>query len=319
MSDLVLFEDNSNLPTIRRKSRLAEKIVTGASLRRIQTNTNGTFKRIVGGEQIGRAVPHQLNVIVVDQSAEVGRSYYAEAYDKDAQAKAPDCWSNDGRMPDESAPNKQASSCKSCPMNVVGSGARGKGKACRYRRHLAVMVEGDPSGEVYQLGVPGKSLFGEPVGNDFPYEAYCRYLKANGEGPDSVVTKVMYDTDADSLTLKFRALRHLTQEESDLVDVAAADPDTARYTLIATPSNRPSATAEEKAAPKAARHVEPEPAPKASTKPKNVFDDDDDAGEPEVMQSKRSAPKREVAPASKPKINSVMDTWEADDGDEVPF
>lgn len=316
MSDLVLFENNNSLPTVRRKSRLADTIFTGSSLRQIKTNTNGTFKRIVGGEQIGRSVPHQLNVIVVDQAPEVGRSYYAEAYDKDAQAKAPDCWSNDGRTPDAGATNKQASSCKSCSMNIAGSGARGKGKACRFRRSLAVMVEGDDSGEVYQLGVAAMSLFGDPVGNNFPYEAYCRYLKANGEGPDSVVTKVMYDTDADTLTLKFRAVRHLTQEESDLVDIAVVNPDLTRYTLIATASNRPAGAQEEKAAPKVQLEA------KASAKPKNVFaDEDDDAGEPEIMKSKRSTNKVEAAPTAKPKITSVMDTWEAadksaDDGDE---
>lgn len=53
MSNITIFEESSSLPTVRRESRLADKISSGTSLRRIQTNTNGTFKRIVGGEQIG--------------------------------------------------------------------------------------------------------------------------------------------------------------------------------------------------------------------------------------------------------------------------
>jgi len=56
MSNITIFEEQSGFATVKRESRLADKISSGSSLRRIQTNTNGTFKRIVGGEQIGKAV-----------------------------------------------------------------------------------------------------------------------------------------------------------------------------------------------------------------------------------------------------------------------
>jgi hypothetical protein len=234
MSNITIFEEQSGLITVKRESRLADKISSGTSLRRIQTNTNGTFKRIVGGEQIGKAVPHEINIIVVDMLKEVSREYYASDYDPDGKASLPDCWSPDGRTPDAKAPNRQGSGCASCDMNIDGSGSKGRGKACRFKRRIAVLVEGDPTGDIYQMSFAAKSLFGKGVGNEHPFESYCNYLKANGEAPDTVVTKVMYDLDADTLTLKFKAVRHLTQDESDLIDTAFASGEAQRYIQLTT-------------------------------------------------------------------------------------
>lgn len=277
MSNITIFEESSNLPTVKRESRLADKISSGSSLRRIATNTNGTFKRIVNGEQIGRAVPHEINVIIVDMLKEVSREYYEAEYDPEGKATLPDCWSADGRTPDPKASNKQANSCASCDMNVDGSGAKGRGKACRFKRRIAVLAEGDTSGDVYQMSLAAKSLFGKGVGNVHPFESYCNYLKANGEAPDTVVTKVMYDTEADTLTLKFKALRHLTQEEADLVDAAYADPQTQRYIQL-TAAEADGVTA------KPAKAIE---APK-----KSVFDDEPEAEEvpPPVKRAVKKAP-----------------------------
>jgi hypothetical protein len=234
MSNITIFEEQSGLITVKRESRLADKISSGTSLRRIQTNTNGTFKRIVGGEQIGKAVPHEINIIVVDMLKDVSREYYASDYDPDGKASLPDCWSPDGRTPDPKASNRQGSSCASCGMNIDGSGSKGRGKACRFKRRIAVLVEGDPTGDIYQMSFAAKSLFGKGVGNEHPFESYCNYLKANGEAPDTVVTKVMYDLDADTLTLKFKAVRHLTQDESDLIDTAFASGEAQRYIQLTT-------------------------------------------------------------------------------------
>lgn len=275
MSNITIFEEQSGLITVKRESRLADKISSGTSLRRIQTNTNGTFKRIVGGEQIGKAVPHEINIIVVDMLKEVSREYYASDYDPDGKASLPDCWSPDGRTPDAKAPNRQGSGCASCGMNIDGSGSKGRGKACRFKRRIAVLVEGDPTGDIYQMSFAAKSLFGKGVGNEHPFESYCNYLKANGEAPDTVVTKVMYDLDADTLTLKFKAVRHLTQDESDLIDTAFASGEAQRYIQLTT-SEVDGAKAQPVkaiAAPKATMFDEPEkeevaePVKRAAKKP----------------------------------------------------
>jgi hypothetical protein len=298
MSNITIFEESSSLPTVKRESRLADKISSGGGLRRIATNTNGTFKRIVGGEQIGRAVPHEINVIVVDMLKDVSREYYASEYDPEGKATLPDCWSADGRTPDPKASNRQAASCASCPMNVDGSGNKGRGKACRFKRRIAALAEGDPTGDVYQMSLAAKSLFGKGVGNTHPFESYCNYLKANGEAPDTVVTKVMYDTEADTLTLKFKAVRHLTQEEADLVDNAFADPDTQRYIKL-TAAEVDGVTA------KPAKAIE---APKQS-----VFDaPEEEEAEEEVTapvkRVKKSAPVE--VPAEDTDLATLLDEWD---------
>ena len=68
MSNVTIFKDPNAVATTvtRGTTALGQSLAAPSITRRIQTNTNGTFKRIVGGEQIGKAVPHQLDVIVVD-------------------------------------------------------------------------------------------------------------------------------------------------------------------------------------------------------------------------------------------------------------
>jgi hypothetical protein len=298
MSNVTIFEDQSSLPTVKRESRLAEKISSGTSLRRIATNTNGTFKRVVNGEQIGKAVPHELNIIVVDMLKEVSREYYASDYDPEGKASLPDCWSADGRTPDAKAPNRQGSGCATCPKNIDGSGNNGRGKACRFKRRIAVLVEGDPSGDIYQMSFAAKSLFGKGTGNEHPFESYCNYLKANGEAPDTVVTKVMYDLDADTLTLKFKAVRHLTQEESDLIDAAFASGEAQRYIQLTTSEVDGAKAQPVKAieAPKASLFDEPE--------------EEEEAAEPVKRVAKK--PAAPDVPAEDKNLSDLLGEWEED-------
>jgi hypothetical protein len=296
MSELTIFEQGgSELATVKRQSKLADKITSGGGLRRIGTNTNGTFKRIVGGEQIGKAIPSEINVIIIDMLKDVSRTYYATEYDPQGTPTLPDCWSNDGRTPDPKASNKQASACASCDMNVDGSGNKGRGKACRFQRRIAVVAEGDMTGDIYQMNLAAKSLFGKGVSNVHPFESYCTYLKANGEAPDTVVTKVMYDTDADTLTLKFRPVRRLTQEEADLVEALQSSGETERYTKLTVAEadgviERPAIAA-----------------PKQS-----IFEEE--AEEPEVIAApvKRAAAKP-VETVEEDDLSSVLDTWGSKD------
>jgi hypothetical protein len=297
MSNITIFEDQSSLPTVKRESRLADKIGSGASLRRIATNTNGTFKRVVNGEQIGKAVPHEINIIVVDMLKDVSREFYASDYDPEGKASLPDCWSADGRTPDAKAPNRQGSGCATCSMNIDGSGAKGRGKACRFKRRIAVLVEGDPTGDIYQMSFAAKSLFGKGVGNEHPFESYCNYLKANGEAPDTVVTKVMYDLDADTLTLKFKAVRHLTQDEADLVDAAFASGEAQRYIQLTT-----SEVDGAKAQP--AKVIE---APKAT-----LFDEPEEEGAAEPVKRVAKKPAVVDAPVEDKGLSDLLGEWAED-------
>jgi len=320
MSNLTIFAEASNVQTVRRQSKLLDKMgSSGGSLRRIGLNTNGTFKRIVGGEQIGKAVPHQLDIIIVDLLAEPSRQFYGSKYDPSAAATLPDCWSNDGKTPDIKATGRPASSCVACPKNVEGSGDNGKGRACRYLRRIAALVVGDSSGEVYQMQIPAGSLFGKGTDNVHPFENYKKFLLANGEAVDTVVTRVMYDLDADTMKLKFTPVRLLTEVEAGFVDAAQEDPETKRYvglTVVETGGQKAIA------APAEPKTIEVKAIPAAPAAPAgNPFgDDEDEEEEAPAAPVKRASPKRNVAgtTTAKPELKQVMAAWldEPDEGEE---
>jgi hypothetical protein len=232
MSNVTIFKQGAVATSGNRElSDLAKSLSTATTTRRIQTNTNGTFKRIVNGEQIGNAVRGEINVIILHALPKVSRTYYKEKYDPNKEATLPNCWSNLGDKPEEGAEDKQHSNCAECPQNIKGSGENG-GRACRFERRVSVLVEGDSSGDVYQFKIPSKSLFGKGTGNVHPFESYVKFLLANGESPDNVVTNVSFDANADTMELLFTPLRNISDEEYEMVKAAQNRPETKRYTMI---------------------------------------------------------------------------------------
>lgn len=233
MSNLTIFKQQGAVSTATRRgaTALGQSLAQQNSMRRIATNTNGTFKRIVGGEQIGNAIRGEFNCIIVDALPKVSRQYYAGAYDPNAKPTLPDCWSNLGDKPEAGSPNPQAKNCAECKQNIKGSGGGDK-RACRFQRRIAILIEGDPTGEVYQFNVPAKSLFGKGTGNVHPFESYVKYLLANGESPDTVVTNISYDLNADSMELLFTPLRGISDDEYELVTAAQNDPETKKYVQL---------------------------------------------------------------------------------------
>jgi hypothetical protein len=233
MTELTIFKGNNVAPRgARELSDLAKSLASGgATTRRIQTNVNGTFKRIINGEQIGNAVRGEINVIILHTLPKVSRTFYAGKFDPNAKPTLPDCWSNLGDTPEAGASNKQAPSCVLCPQNVKGSGENG-GKTCRYQRRISVLVCGDDTGDIYQFNVPAKSLFGKGVGNVHPFESYIKYLLANGESPDGVVTNISYDLNADTMELLFTPLRNTSDDEYELVLEAQKKPEAKSYTVL---------------------------------------------------------------------------------------
>lgn len=311
MSNITIFEEPSNLPTVRRESRRMDRMATGGgggTMRRIQLSNGRTFKRVVNGEQIGKAVSDTLDVIIVDWLAEPSRKFYAAAYDKDAKATLPDCWSNDGVVPEAGAKNKQAKSCAACPKNVKGSGSNGKGKACRYERRLAVLVAGDPSGDIYQIAIPGASLFSDNDGNVYGFEGYKKFLLASKEALDTVVTRLVYDTEADTAKVGFKPIRHLTEMEAAFVDEAQDDPATEKYIMLTVGAVDGVAAPAVQSKPLAI-------AAAPETAPANPFGDDDEEEEVEAAPVKRAAKPKAVAEV-KPELASVLADF-LDDEDEL--
>jgi hypothetical protein len=310
MSNLSIFKESGAVSTASKRelTGLANTLAATNNMRRIATNTNGTFKRMINGEQIGNAIRGEFNAIIVDALPKVSRTFYAGKYDPNAKATLPDCWSNLGDKPEASASNKQHSNCADCPQNVKGSGDNG-GRACRFQRRIAILIAGDPTGEVYQFNVPAKSLFGKGNGNVHPFESYVKYLLGNGESPDTVVTNISYDLNADSMELLFTPLRGISDEEYALVVAAQADPETKKYVQLTV-----SAAAADAAAKPAAK-VEPKPEPKPAVTRSEEPDDEDEApAEPVKRSAKPTAV--EEAPAATGDLASIVSAWGDDAEDE---
>jgi hypothetical protein len=229
MSNISIFQQKTAPVTGREVSELSKSLAgANSSTSRRITMSKGVFRRIVNGKEAGKIKDGHMNVIVINALPKVSRQFYATAFDPDAAPTLPDCWSNLGDVPDPKAANAQSANCASCPQNIDGSGNNGKGRACRFNRRVAVLLEGDMSGEVYQFNIPAKSLFGKGTGNTHPFESYIKFLPANGESIDRIITQISFDEDETADVLKFTPVRHLSNEEIDVVEEAQQSGDSKR-------------------------------------------------------------------------------------------
>jgi hypothetical protein len=227
MSNISIFKQGGAVTSSRAEgmSELAKSLVTNTNNSRRITMNKGKFSRVVGGEQAGGKVTGSINGIIINALPKVSRQFYAKPYDPNGEPTLPDCWSNLGDVPDAKASNAQGSSCATCPQNVDGSGQSGKGRACRFQRRVAVLLEGDMSGDIYQFNIPSKSLFGKGTGNVHPFESYLKFLPANGESIDRIVTQIAFDENETADVVNFTPVRHLTDEEIDVVEAAQSSPE----------------------------------------------------------------------------------------------
>lgn len=298
-NNVSIFTGQTGVSTERRQSALAQKLATTSTVsnRRIQANINGTFKKMVNGEQVGNAIRGEFNAIVVGMLTNVSRIYYKEKFDPNKEATLPNCWSNNGDKPEAGASDPQHGNCADCPKNIKGSGENG-GKACRYQRRVSLMLEGDESGTVYQFNIPAKSLFGKGTGNIHPFESYVKFLVNNGMSPDLVVTNISFDSNAETMELVFSPVREVSDAEYALVLAAQERPETEMYTkLTAAQTDGVSKTPKlDKPAPVVTRSEEPE--------------------EEEVKEPvKRTKKKEEETPAaeSEDPLASIIDEWGSED------
>jgi hypothetical protein len=191
----------------------------------------GVFRMMVGGKEVAKNTDRSMNVAIVSTAPANSRVYYDPSvpYVR-GQASAPTCSSTDGNKPNPGTKTPQAATCATCPQNIAGSG-NGESRACRYQRRLAVVLEGDMSGDVYQVILPATSIFGKGQGTQqLPLEAYARMLHGNRVGVDSVVTKMEFDTDSSTPKLVFSPARFLEEDEQAIVDRQSDTPE-AEYAI----------------------------------------------------------------------------------------
>ena len=275
----------------------------GAKLKRISPR-NGMFVRVVNGDAAGK-LKAPLRVVIVGVAPDVQRTFYAKAYDPNAEPTAPDCWTNDGRKPDASIKAPQGKNCETCPQNVKGSG-QGETRACRFKRRLAVIlpeeVGGNNEGDIYQLEVASKSIFGKGVGQVFPLNAYIDYVIANGENIDGVVTEIDFNENNNNQSVLFRAVDFVSSD-SDLVGVV--------NTAVESPEVHKAIVLNVAAVDKGEGGNDEDFETKAPAA-KQV--DSDEEAEPVAEPTKRASKKAEVpAATTKKSLADVVSAWSDDE------
>jgi hypothetical protein len=218
MSNISIFNP-AQVPAFAQGGELSEtaKALMGGTIstsRRISIK-GGVFRIVAGGKEIASIEERHLDVIVIKAAPKVSRIFYAKSYDGD-NITGPDCWSNDGDKPDASIKAPQSMTCMTCPQNIAGSG-QGNSRACRYQQRLAVMLADNPD-DVLQLTLPATSVFGKEDGDKRPLQAYVRHLGLASPPVDveKIVTRMKFDTKAESPKLFFSPVRWLTPVEFEL-------------------------------------------------------------------------------------------------------
>jgi hypothetical protein len=152
----------------------------------------GAFRKIVGGKEVGVIEDRHMNVIFVKMAHTASRMYYESTY-SEGQKVRPTCWSTDSRTPDADVKTPVAASCDSCPNSVKGSSPTGIGSKCRLSWKTAVVLPQDPSGDVLEFTIPGKSCFGDEDNGKWPFRPYVRMLANNNISAGRVITRVAFD------------------------------------------------------------------------------------------------------------------------------
>jgi hypothetical protein len=259
----------------------------------------GVFRMMVNGEEIAKNENRAMNIVIVNGAAKVARSFYAGKYVA-GEATHPDCWSNDGDKPDASIEHPQASACEGCPQNIKGSG-QGDSRACRYQQRLAVVLADDVGGDVFQLVLPAKSIFGRGDNDKMPFQQYAKYVGSQGKSLSTLVTEMRMDSDSDTPKLTFKPVRFLSRDEW-IVAKEKGDSPAAKSAVIQTPSQTDGVKKKQLAAPQGT----------IGKRDANTHGDIDAVPETEVPEPTKRPAKKNVEPAAKKEFNDVLKQWTDD-------
>ncbi len=196
-----------DLPVIESEQATA---MAEAMANRIQA-PSGDMIRITQDKQFrlpnGDASQGPIEAVIVDFiSANV---FYKEGFDEDKMGP-PDCFALNAEpsllVPSPRSPDKQAETCSNCPNNQWGTGPRGKGKACKNTRVLAVMPpDADANTPPWIIKVSPTAIKG--------FDDYVRGLISKKVAPLQLVTAIGFDKNVKYPSLTFSAVRPLSANE----------------------------------------------------------------------------------------------------------
>ena len=196
MSEVQVFKGNlpAHLANVKLDDFTKAFATAGGSVKRISLRGR-VFRLVDGGKEIAKNTDPHLDVIVVNGSTTVQKTFHAGAYSPE-ETSVPDCWSSTGEKPDAEVDNPQHHNCKECPRAIKGS-AGGQKTQCRFSQRVAVVLANNPSGDIYQLVIPSLSLFGAGDMDHMPFLQYARYVGSSGFNLNMLVTRLTFDTDSD--------------------------------------------------------------------------------------------------------------------------
>ncbi len=185
----------------------------------------------------GQALDDPLRVVILDYA--FINAFYDAIYDPE-HPTAPACFAvakiEAELAPHEQAPKPQCETvCKDCPHDEFGTDQRGKGKACKNTRKLAVLVlTGDEldaktveAAEVAYINVPPASLKN--------FRGYVKKLTDGLSLPTfAAITEISFDEDMDHEVLMFQFADELPGDRN-LLNALVAKRQEVEGTLMGTP------------------------------------------------------------------------------------
>ena len=288
MSEVTLFQQE--VPAYLKRAGmddLTKSLAGNTGLKRISIR-GGVFRMMVNGEEIAKNEGRAMNVVIVNGGRHIARQFYAGKYVA-GESSAPDCWSNDGNAPDASVEEPQAKTCEGCPQNIKGSG-QGDSRACRFQQRLAVLLADDIDGDVFQLVLPSKSIFGRGDLDKMPFQQYAKYVGAQGKSINTLVTELRLDSDSDTPKLTFKPVKYLSEQEWEVAKEKGDSP-AARSAVMQTPASTDGVKAKPVAKATVIEKVEAE----------------------EVPEPVKRASKKNAEPAPKKDFKDVISSWTDDE------
>lgn len=288
MSEVTLFQQE--VPAYLKRAGmddLTKSLAGNTGLKRISIR-GGVFRMMVNGEEIAKNEGRAMEVVIVNGGRNIARQFYAGKYVA-GESSAPDCWSNDGNAPDASVEEPQAKTCEGCSQNIKGSG-QGDSRACRFQQRLAVLLADDIDGDVFQLVLPSKSIFGRGDLDKMPFQQYAKYVGAQGKSINTLVTEIRLDSDSDTPKLTFKPLKYLTEGQWETAKEKGDSP-AARSAVMQTPATTDGAKVK--------------PAMKAVVVEKVEAE--------EVPEPVKRASKKNAEPAPKKDFKDVISSWTDDE------
>ena len=187
---------------------LLKKNLAEANKRIAQSDSSRVKVSLLGFEEPGSdEVGQELNVVVVDFTLVHG--WWPSAYDPD-NIVDPDCYANNrifnDLVPVDESPDKQAESCAVCPQNAWGSAVKGKGKACKNSRLLAIL----PLDAISTA--PMWTISASPTATK-RWDAYNRELAGNNLTPLFVSTSITLVPKLKYASLQFEMIEALSSDQ----------------------------------------------------------------------------------------------------------